>query len=202
MRLFVVRHTSVSVAPGLCYGRSEVPLSAGFEEEARGLAERFGNSRYLVFTSPSGRCRRLAEKLSSSPIVDERLRELDFGNWENRLWSDLPDESVRRWCDDFVESRVPGGESFEELARRADAFSTEIAARKDEGLAVAVTHAGVVRALLAKARGLPLSEAFSISVPFGEAFEVNVFCPPSPTPGRSPETRRGDGRSKTDTAHA
>ena len=34
MKVYLVRHTSVDVAPGTCYGQTDVPLRASFQEEA------------------------------------------------------------------------------------------------------------------------------------------------------------------------
>ena len=62
MEVILIRHTSVDVPPGVCYGQTDVPLKPTFEAEAAVTAENL--KAYLpfdhVYTSPLTRCVRLA----------------------------------------------------------------------------------------------------------------------------------------------
>ena len=62
MEVILIRHTSVDVPPGVCYGQTDVPLKPTFEQEAAITQENLKN--YLpfdhVYTSPLTRCVRLA----------------------------------------------------------------------------------------------------------------------------------------------
>lgn len=173
-RLYLIRHTSVDVPDGLCYGRTEVPLAATFSAEASAVRAILPPGPWRVFSSPASRCRRLAAFLDQRVEIDERLHELDFGEWENRFWPDLPRAATEHWLADFVNRRPPGGESFAELAARAAAFADDIATHCAEQRVVAVAHAGVIRALLAHAQGRPLAEAFSIPVPTGSVHPATL----------------------------
>ena len=42
MKVYLVRHTSVDVAPGTCYGQTDVPLRASFQEEAEACKKACG----------------------------------------------------------------------------------------------------------------------------------------------------------------
>ncbi len=169
MALTLIRHTRVAVAPGLCYGRIDVPLADTFEAEAAQIEAQLARGPRRVFTSPSTRCRRLAEQLTEGVVhVDERLRELDFGVWENRRWDDLPRSEVDGWAARYVEVAPPGGESFHELAERVASFRREY----DLKDAVVVTHGGVIRAWLCQIEGRPLSEAFHRQVAHGECIRI------------------------------
>ena len=70
------------------------------------------------------------------------------------------------WMNDFVQARPPDGESFEDLNTRVFDFikSLQIV---DSQLVVLVTHAGVMRVLMAHAQGLPLEKAFDIKLDYG-----------------------------------
>ena len=46
MNTYFIRHTSVDVAPGVCYGRSDVPLSDTFEEEASRTLEQIKDIKF------------------------------------------------------------------------------------------------------------------------------------------------------------
>ena len=167
--MILVRHTRVAAAPGLCYGRTDVPLAATFADEAAAIRRQLPPCLGLVCASPAQRCRQLADTLGAVEIrVDPRLQELDFGAWENRLWSDLPRAEVDPWAADYVDLAPPGGETFRALAARVDAFRRDL--RSPE--AVIVTHGGVIRAWLSLAAHQPLSESFAREVPYGACLPV------------------------------
>jgi alpha-ribazole phosphatase len=174
MRLILVRHTSVSGTTGLCYGRTEVALADSFVGEAAVVRAALPPGPWSLHASPALRCRRLAETLGVAVAIDARLQEVHFGDWEGRAWDDLPRKAVDRWCDDFVATRPPHGETFAELAARAENFVADMARGAPAGTVVAVTHAGVIRALLAPRRGLAYADAFSIAVPPGSAHILDL----------------------------
>ena len=62
MEVILIRHTSVDVPPGVCYGQTDVPLKPTFEQEAAVTQENL--KAFLpfdhVYTSPLTRCVRLA----------------------------------------------------------------------------------------------------------------------------------------------
>lgn len=165
--MILVRHTTPAGASGLCYGRLDLPLADSFETEAAAVRAALPPGPWRLISSPATRCRLLAERLGQPVTLDPRLAEMDFGAWEGLRWDDIPRDVLDPWCADFVTARPPGGETFTELAARAHAFTAEIAARPDAAQTVVVTHSGVIRALLTAARGMSLTEAFSLDVPFG-----------------------------------
>ena len=197
--VFLVRHTRVE-APGLCYGQTDaVPLAATFSAEAEAVraallaalepllvaAESAGIPLYLV-SSPAARCRVLAAFLAETlPEVlpanaktallppDPRLHELHFGTWENRPWAELPPTELDPWMANFVTAAPPGGESFLDLAARAGAWRTAVA-RHAPAVIIAVTHAGLIRALRCQHAAVPLANAFEefADVPYGTVVAV------------------------------
>lgn len=183
MRLVLVRHTPVAGVQGLCYGRTEVELAESFAADAAAVLAALPPGPWTLYSSPARRCRRLAAWLGGPVSIDARLQELDFGAWEGRAWDDLPRHELDRWCAAFVTLPPPGGESFAGLAARAGAFVADVARRHQGGTVLAVTHAGVIRALLAARRGLPCADAFSLAVPPGS---IHVL---EPDPAHAPEHR-------------
>lgn len=175
MNILLVRHTQTAVPAGLCYGRTDVPLADTFPAEAAAVRAALSPPPWRLVSSPAARCRRLAEFLGAPIASDERLRELDFGAWENRLWTELPRAETEPWLADFVHRRPPGGESFGELAARAAAALADLTRSDDVRPLVVVTHAGVIRALLARAEGRPLAEAFGTPVPFGSVHLLSAL---------------------------
>ncbi|MFL5287220.1 MAG: histidine phosphatase family protein [Rhodopila sp.] len=171
MKLLLIRHTAVTGTDGICYGRTDVPLAASFAAEAAAvraaLRAILAPPPWTLYASPALRCRLLAETFDVPATVDPRLGEVDFGDWDGRAWNELPRSALDGWCENFVHARPPGGESFTDLITRAEAFVADIARRHPHGTVLAVTHAGIIRALLAPRRGLGYIDAFSIAVPHG-----------------------------------
>jgi alpha-ribazole phosphatase len=155
MRIALVRHTPVEVAPGICYGRLDLPLAATAAEDIAGVVARlagFGAAR--IWSSPASRCRLLAEALaaatSTDPVFDDRLLELHLGDWEGRFWDDVPRTDIDRWVADPLGFAAPGGEAGHALVSRVTAAFEEIAARP--GDPIVVTHGGPLRILSALGR--------------------------------------------------
>jgi alpha-ribazole phosphatase len=163
MGLILVRHTTPRVAPGTCYGRTDLPLADGFEAEAeavaRALSEAGAGRDAPILSSPLSRCRRLAERLGPAETRDAFV-EMDFGRWEGMAWDAIPRAELDAWAADFLGARPHGGESVADLRDRVAAGL--------EGLpsgAVVVTHAGVIKAAAA-ILGHP--EGWEIRPRFGE----------------------------------
>ncbi len=168
MELYLIRHTAPAVAAGVCYGQADVPVADSFAQEAAGVRARLaGIKAAACYSSPLTRCRRLAEALAPTPILDARLQELSFGAWEMRSWDTIPRAALNRWGEDYIDGAPPGGESYAGLHARASAFLRELAGSGHEGPVLVVTHAGVIRALLAEVLGLPLQDAFRFRIDCG-----------------------------------
>ena len=167
--IYVVRHASVDAA-GLCYGRHDVPvLVAHAEAGARVLAQLEGVTFARVYASPSERTSGLAAYLATElglPLrLDPRLFEMSFGEWEGRTYAALERDDgdrFRAWMEDWRRAAPPGGERLGELRERVEAWWLEALAL--EGNTLAITHAGVVRALRARARGLDFGDALAARV--------------------------------------
>lgn len=85
--LWLLRHAPVLAAPGLCYGRTDLPADpAATRRAAETLALQLPRGT-VVKTSPLQRCELLALDLQAlrpdlAFKTDARLAEMDFGAWE------------------------------------------------------------------------------------------------------------------------
>jgi len=152
MDLYLIRHTRTQAETGVCYGRLEVPLAPTYVAECTAVAGRLPAPQAL-WSSPRARCRVLAEAIGEragvAPKIDERLCELDFGEWEGRRWDTIERDRSERWSAEYWNVAPPGGETYRELHERVGAVLAEILAH-DAQQAVLVTHAGPIRAVLAR----------------------------------------------------
>ncbi|MDJ0366473.1 alpha-ribazole phosphatase [Hymenobacter sp. H14-R3] len=165
MEIYLIRHTAVQ-APGICYGHHDVPLAATFAAEAAQLLPKLPPAPYRVVSSPAQRCVALAKTVASAPTLDERLREMNFGAWENRLWAELPPAETTPWMADYVTLAPPNGETFGAVQQRAAAFLAELAATAPTGPTLVFTHGGTIRALVCHCLEIPLRNAFQLQIDY------------------------------------
>ena len=172
MELILVRHTRPLVAENVCYGATDLELAPTFEEEADRVIGSLPPAERLV-TSPLARCRRLAERISAAtslaPVVDARLREMDFGTWEGIPWNAVPRAELDAWAADFLDARPHGGESVRMLYARARAAVSDY--RRTGFAHIVVTHAGVIKAVRAEDR---YPNAWKSNVAFGGTMRVPI----------------------------
>jgi len=157
VELILVRHPKPAVAPGVCYGSSDIAAEAAALAEGHALlAPQLAGaiaSGYRLYSSPLQRCTALASMLGEF-ISDARLMEMDFGAWETRDWSEIPRKEVDAWAADLLDYRPGGGETVREVAARVQAFLDDIGHD-----AIVICHAGTMRLMAAIAAGEPLLQA-------------------------------------------
>jgi alpha-ribazole phosphatase len=170
--LWVVRHPPV-VATGICYGQSDVPLAVDVHTAAATILEAVraaGIAVERVLSSPWKRAHDVAAELAPAlgvpHEVDARLSEMSFGVWEGRAFAEIETTDGERffaWMNDWRRAAAPEGERVDDLVARADAFRRDHAARG--GVVLAVTHAGLVRALRSIVRGVDYEAVVREAVP-------------------------------------
>jgi broad specificity phosphatase PhoE len=159
--ILLARHgESVDNAPpARIQGRRDPPLSELGREQARVLAEEVaGEGLAALYASQMRRAREtagiVAARIGLEPRVDERLAEVDMGEWQGRVRSELMREHPEVWeawgrADPAI--RFPGGESIAELSERVLAALADIAAGPLPALVVC--HGGPIRVALGAAHG-------------------------------------------------
>ncbi len=159
MELILVRHPRPLAADGICYGRADLaPDPAELARVHAMLAAAGLPGGAPLFSSPLRRCADLARLLSPDVLLDPNLAEMDFGNWEERSWQDIPRAEVDAWAADLLHYRPGGGESVLAVARRVAAAMGAIRRHGSER-AVVICHAGTMRLAATLAGGAPLEQA-------------------------------------------
>lgn len=171
MELYFVRHVQPAVKAGICYGQLDVPLAEGYEalhEEIALLLKPFD----AIYTSPLQRCRSLAALLSENYIVDARLQELNFGEWEGMKWDEIDSTLMDYWGANYIAAGPPGGESLQDLVNRLKAFLQELPAHNKIAI---ITHAGVIRAARHILEHKPMQEVMSEKINYGGIYTFNLL---------------------------
>ncbi|ASV11942.1 alpha-ribazole phosphatase [Leptospira santarosai] len=178
MELYLIRHTTPNVPRGTCYGRTDVSLAEDFYYEFCSVLEKLDVTFDRLYSSPSSRCRNLVEflkqKNNTKLEYSNLLMELDFGEWEGELWSEIPEEESNFWTKNFVNARTPGGENYSELYERVERFLEKILSSFSNEKIGIVTHAGVIRAVLCKLLEIPLERGFFFDLKYGSLSKILV----------------------------
>ena len=158
--LWLVRHGETEwSAEGRHTGRMDLPLTAHGRERAVELGKYLAGTKFAaVLCSPLRRARETCEiaGYGSVLVVDEGLKEWDYGVYEGRttqeIQKEIPGWSV--WKDAIV-----GGESVEQVGTRADAVIARALAvsgpETNQVTRVALfAHAHILRILAARWIGL------------------------------------------------
>jgi alpha-ribazole phosphatase len=186
MKLHLLRHPQPAVAPGLCYGATDLPPDEDALAQAlAGLRAANLPGALPVYTSPLRRCTQLARVLQPATLhVDARLAEMDFGAWEMRPWSAIARADVDAWNSDLLTYRPGGAENVMDVARRVAAFHDDLL-RAGVPEALVICHAGTIRLLLAM-RTAPTLDAAALQaaqtphrIGYGELLVVESLNPVS-----------------------
>jgi len=162
--MLFVRHgttpTTGKVLPGRTPG---LHLADAGRAQAQAVADRIATLKRVdaVYSSPLERARETAAPIARARrlrvAVERGLLECDFGDWtggELKALAKLPEwKTVQRYPSGF---RFPGGESFTEMAARTQDAVAKLATRHRGGVAVAVSHADPIKAVVADALGTHL----------------------------------------------
>ena len=177
MRLTLIRHTSLQIASGVCYGQTDVDVAASFMQEANLTKHKLNGGQFdAVFSSPLQRCVKLSQVLVAENVVhDERLKELHFGDWEMRAWDDIPRDVFDYWAQNYAELAPPNGETFQQLQQRGIAFVEDILQKHPQGHVLVVTHGGMIRAMLAHVLNMQLKGLFRFNIDYGSVTQLD-FC--------------------------
>ena len=146
MEIVLIRHTSVDVPKGTCYGQTDVPVRDTFEQEAELTRQSLEPLLPFdkVFSSPLTRARKLAAYCGYPDAeTDDRLLEMDMGEWEMQLYDEIQDPHLQEWYDDYINQPTTGGESFRQQYQRVAAFLDELKGQPYQRVAI-FAHAGVL----------------------------------------------------------
>ena len=156
MKIALIRHGLTEWnALGRVQGTVDTELSAVGRAQMALLRPPDGFEKARAFVSPKKRARQTAALLGlASAVIDERLREQNWGIWEGLTRAEMAARYGAGCFDKAgigIRFRPPGGEaSFEMMARVKD-FLLDVG--KGANDAVAVAHMGVLRTAYALATG-------------------------------------------------
>ena len=176
MRVTLVRHTSVDVPQGTCYGHTDIPVKTSFPEEAALVKSNL--QAYIpfdkVYCSPLTRAVKLATYCGYPEAQrDDRLLEMNMGDWEMQLYDKIRDPYIEDWYKDYLHLPTPNGESFEMQYQRVSHFLDELRQQPYQNVAI-FAHGGVLLCAKVYAGSVSFDKAFNGLVPYGGILQIEI----------------------------
>jgi alpha-ribazole phosphatase len=179
-KLFLLRHAEHEAAKYHQFiGSTDIGLSEHGRRQAELLAslvQRHQPGRCLC--SPLKRCIETIQSLQGISIeINADLREVDFGSWERKTFEQIQTsdpEIVNQWADFSPAFSFPSGERLEDFLIRIQRVASAITSCPEDAI-LAVTHAGVIRALLCHFLGLHPRQYVLFSVDYGSLTILDLF---------------------------
>ncbi len=177
--LDLLRHGETELGGGLRGSLDDALTATGWQQMREAVQGR--GPWDGVLSSPLQRCARfaqeLAERLQLPLSLEPDLQELHFGAWEGQSAAALmetdADDLGRFWADPYAFT-PPGGEPVELFSLRVLGAIERLYQACAGQRVLLVSHGGVMRLLLARARGLPRQQLLNVEVGHGALFRLQV----------------------------
>lgn len=178
--LYLLRHGDTGFK-GRYIGSTDAPLSNSGMEQARKTGELLQEKGVTkIVCSPMLRCRQTLEQLSlpCTHQINELLREIDFGRWEGKNFSEIVQidkELVNSWVTEPETFSFPGGESLVAFNNRVVEFRDQLETIVEDTILV-VAHGGIIRHLLCLLLGLEADKYLLFDVKLGCFSSISLFA--------------------------
>lgn len=165
---------------GRVMGDQPIPLNPAGERQARELAQLLGGAKIShIYSSPVLRAlqtaRILGEQLHAAIVPTQGLSEIGVGAWLNRFWRDLADDPAKRdWYTRPDEAHPAGGETLCEVQRRAVSAVQAALPTLRNGHCAFVSHADVIRTILAHYLQLDLASLRNVKIDHASATALEI----------------------------
>jgi alpha-ribazole phosphatase len=179
MRLELLRHGETELGGGLRGSLDDALTEKGWMQMRAAVVK--GGPWDRIVSSPLQRCARFAaelgEQLNLSVHLDKYLQELHFGAWEGQSAAALMETDAEAlglfWADPYSFT-PPQGEPVSDFSSRVLSAVARLHSTYAGERVLLVSHGGVMRLLLAQARGLPREQLLNVEVAHGALFALTV----------------------------
>jgi alpha-ribazole phosphatase len=179
LRLDLLRHGETELGGGLRGSLDDALTDVGWMQMRAAVVGAGPWSR--IISSPLQRCARfaeeLAEKLGLLVQLEPDLQELHFGEWEGRSAAQLMETDAEGlglfWADPYAFT-PPQGEPLPVFSARVLGAALRLQQTYVGERVLLVCHGGVMRLLLAQARGLPREQLLQVDVGHGALLSIQI----------------------------
>jgi alpha-ribazole phosphatase len=179
MQVYLVRHIKPNTPSGLCYGQYNVPLPPNHSTLHQSLIKKLPAQVDAVYSSDLDRCKLLAkdycEETNQLDLlkINNQISELNFGDWENKLWDEINQEEVMHWMNNYETIAPPNGETYKQLFERVTLFYNQLLKQSFKTVVI-FTHAGVIRSFYKILLELTIANAFKLPCHVSSISLINI----------------------------
>ncbi|MEQ8191311.1 MAG: alpha-ribazole phosphatase [Candidatus Eremiobacterota bacterium] len=184
IELILIRHGETDINKKQLYcGWNETELNNSGIKEAEQLRDVLSGEKIdVIYSSDLRRSLHTAEIINSvhsvSVIPSYGLRELNFGQWQDisceEIGSLYPEE-YKKWSEDWLSYRIPGGESMIDFYDRVTKTSDEIIETNKNSKILIVTHSGPIRCIMSKYIGENINTHWHFRVSLGSIIRIEFL---------------------------
>lgn len=178
MQITLVRHAEIEEKYHRCYnGAIDIDLSDKGVIQAKELAKYLDTQSYdAVFCSDLIRAKKTLEHSihSKNAIYTPHLREKSWGKHEGMSFDAIIKQGEIEYIDFMQWIEALDGELYFEYIQRIKDFFFEYLPSHNKQNVLIITHAGVIRVLIALVQELSLEDAFSINIDYSSCVFYNV----------------------------
>lgn len=166
-------------------GQIDAKLDETGIEQARLVGERLAHEEGIaaVYASDLSRAMDTAKAIVSHHAkleitADKRMREISFGPWEGRYWTEFEGEDAeqfQQWRNDVTSITIPGIESIEDFAGRVKSFMDEMVARHSDDKILVAAHGGSINMFITVAMEMHLKNCWRMQVSNTAIAEIYIF---------------------------
>ena len=179
LRLDLLRHGETELGGGLRGSLDDALTEKGWAQMRAAVLA--GGPWDRLISSPLQRCARFAAELGEQlnlPVqLDKDLQELHFGAWEGQSAAALMETDAEAlglfWADPYAFT-PPQGEPVSDFAARVLGAVARLHQAYAGERVLLISHGGVMRLLLAQARGLPREQLLNVEVAHAALFALSV----------------------------
>ena len=163
MKIYITRHSKTKWnEEKRLQGRKDSPLTKEGKDNALALKDYLKSFHFdYIYSSPISRAYDTTKIIFDDHIIkDERLMEMNFGDFEGKYISELLNETLYQdlWHNPGKFTRINNGESYEEVIERAKSFIHDLSQLPDDSNVMIVTHGMFFIVLLSTMLGYSQSE--------------------------------------------
>ncbi len=175
-RIYLVRHGETAWNAQLKFqGHADIALSAKGLVQAEKLSRRLAKCEIAaVYASDLIRAWEMARILARphhlNVIPCIAFREINFGLWEGLTVEEIKkeyQELLRQWWRGPLETRVPQGETLNEVVNRVNKLVKEIIDKHATQQIIIVSHGGPIRAIVGAVLGMDLNQYWRLRLDNG-----------------------------------
>jgi broad specificity phosphatase PhoE len=184
-RLLFLRHAEVEESYHRVFGgRIDMAISPLGHHQAEALAAYVSRKFQpdAIYASPMQRVQLTLQPLLSRiplpPILDDRLREVDFGAWTGLRWHEISERygvTAYDWLDALERGTMPEAEPEELFRRRVEAAVRRVQTEQPGKTSIIACHGGVIRMALSVLLELPLHKMTHLEVDYASLTWVDCL---------------------------